>query len=165
MSEYPECEKLAEASKVTQPIGEFLDWLNSQGIHLMTWREDLTDSRPTDDRCRERRSTGWPDDLALCRPRTVDTGQLRPGADYWTTHCLHWHADQPKASNGLNGAPGTCCRCRMAQHYEVTGINAWVSDPRGYEQLLADFAGVDLKKVDTERRQMLASLRAANEAL
>lgn len=163
MSDYPECDRLAEASKTTQPIGEFLDWLNGQGIQLMTWREDLTDVRPTDDRCRERRGAGWPDDLAMCRPRAVDADRMKPGADYWTTHCLHWHSDKPEASNGLNGTPGTCCRCRMGQTYEITGLKSWVHDSRGYEQLLADYTGIDLKQVDAEKRQMLAGLRAMNE--
>lgn len=31
---YPECEKLAEIHDKSQVIGEFLDWLNSEGIYL-----------------------------------------------------------------------------------------------------------------------------------
>jgi hypothetical protein len=163
VSEYPECEKLAEASKVTQPIGEFLDWLNSQGIHLMTYREDLTDSRPTDPDCRKRRRLGHEENRKLpCWPtHESDIG----GADYYDTHCLHWHGREYEEGDSADVEPGTCCFCGKGRHYEVTGLKAWVSDPRNYEQLLADFAGVDLKKVDTERRQMLASLREANEAL
>lgn len=155
MSNYPECDKLAEASKVTQPIGEFLDWLSSQRIQLMTWREDLTDTRPTDSdchmRCRENREDPcWP----------TSESDLYDG-EYYKTHCLHWH-DPERAEPEFE--PGTCCWCNQGRRYEVTGLKAWVSDPRNYEQLLADFMGIDLKKVDAERRQMLAAIREANEA-
>jgi len=34
---YPECEKLRKAAPTSQKIGEFLEWLSEQGIHLATW--------------------------------------------------------------------------------------------------------------------------------
>ena len=36
---YPECEKLAKIAPESQKIGEFLDWLRNQGIHLCKWEE------------------------------------------------------------------------------------------------------------------------------
>jgi len=40
MSEYPECDKLSKVKDKSQIIGEFLDWCNSQGVHLATYYED-----------------------------------------------------------------------------------------------------------------------------
>lgn len=156
MSTYPECDKLAEASKQTQVIGEFLDWLATQHIQLMTWREDLTDSRPTgpdcDMRTRENREDPcWP----------THESDLIDG-EYYRTHCLHWHGKMRVADDDIAAEAGACCWCLKGRHYEVTGLQAWVHDSRSYEQLLADWAGIDLVKVEAERRQMLASLSAAN---
>jgi hypothetical protein len=41
MSEYPECERLAEVAPKSQVIGEFLDWLANKGIALGTWDGDM----------------------------------------------------------------------------------------------------------------------------
>jgi hypothetical protein len=128
MGDYPEHEKLQAVSEQTQAIGEFLDWLNSQGVHLMTWREDLTDTRPDD----------W------CE-----------AAKYSHLHCDHW---------GTEDETHECCRC--AKPYglrEVTGIKGWVSKRRSTLQLLADWAGIDLAKIESEKRQMLESIRAGQE--
>ncbi|RKY28525.1 MAG: hypothetical protein DRP83_00560 [Planctomycetota bacterium] len=40
MSEYPECDKLSNVKDESQIIGEFLDWCNSQGVHLATYYEE-----------------------------------------------------------------------------------------------------------------------------
>jgi hypothetical protein len=39
MSEYPEHEKLAAIQDKSQAIGEFLEWLNSDGVRLSRWDE------------------------------------------------------------------------------------------------------------------------------
>jgi hypothetical protein len=128
MAGYPEHEKLQAVSEQTQAIGEFLEWLNSQSVQLMTWREDLTDTR-VDDKC--------------------------PCDGHFHLHCDHWGAD--------NEAHG-CCRCGKPFGFtEVTGIKGWVSERRGATQLLADWAGIDLNKIEAEKRQMLESIRAAQE--
>ena len=166
MSDYPECDRMAEASELTPPIGEFLDWLTSQGVQLMVWREDLTDVRPTDPVCPvrrrpalEERRIGEPGKLP-CDPARDDgpAGNL----PYYMGHCKHWqHPDQ---AIGGGGAPGTCCHCGQGAEHEVAGLKAWVHDPRSTGQLLADWAGIDLKKVEAERQQILAGLQAANQA-
>jgi hypothetical protein len=158
MSDYPECDRLAEASKQTQPIGEFLDWLQTQGVQLMVWREDLTDSRPTDPKCREREGSDRHSPLD-CRPSATDETS---GEYHWQAHCMHWN--DPDREAGENEKQGVCCYCRRGRHHEVTGLRSFVHERRGTEQLLADWAGIDLKKVDAERRQMLAAIRTANEA-
>lgn len=40
MSDYPECDKLSSISAESEKIGEFIDWLSSQGIQLCTWVEN-----------------------------------------------------------------------------------------------------------------------------
>jgi len=153
VSEYPECERLTAAAEQTQVIGEFIDWLQGQGIQLMTYREDLSDIRPTDPDCRERRRENRTDP---CRPISAsDTG----GANYWETHCLHWHGAARDADDNIQ-EQGTCCWCGMGREYTLT-TRGWVHEQRGTEQLLADWAGIDPQKVEAERRRMLASLPAA----
>jgi hypothetical protein len=39
MSDYPEHIKLESVKVESQAQGELLDWLSSQGIHLMVWSE------------------------------------------------------------------------------------------------------------------------------
>lgn len=39
----PECEKLRAVKEKSQAIGEFLDWLSSQGIVLAAWNTDGCD--------------------------------------------------------------------------------------------------------------------------
>lgn len=154
MSEYPEHDKQALVMDQTQAIGEFLEWLNSQGVQLMTWREDLTDSRPTDRDCATRFD---PHGMASCDP------QREGGQDYldWRrSHCLHW-SDAERS--GAAGEPGTCCRCGKGEYYEVTGISAHVHESRSTTQLLADWAGIDLSKIEAEKRAMLAKIRADAE--
>ena len=42
----PMCEKLNAVSGDSNKLGEFVDWLSSEGIHLATWLETLDDGRP-----------------------------------------------------------------------------------------------------------------------
>jgi hypothetical protein len=100
MSEYPECEKMSRAREEgSQKIGEFLEWLETQGIHLVT---ELTDEQ---------------------------LEELADGDD-----------------------PGLDCEWR---HYRQC--------MKTREQLIADFFGIDLKKVEEERRAMIEALRKENE--
>jgi hypothetical protein len=45
MSNYPEHDKQAKVIEDAGTIGEFLEWLQSDGTHLMVWRTDMTDMR------------------------------------------------------------------------------------------------------------------------
>lgn len=158
MGEYPEHQKMAGIAGQTQAIGEFLEWLEGQGVQLMTWHEDLTDSRPTDPECKARRRENRADP---CRPTSAsDIG----GADYFATHCLHWHGKSRDAGDNIQ-EQGMCCWCGKGHYYEVAGLKAFVHEARGTMQLLADWAGIDLAKIEAEKRQMLEDIRAANEAV
>ena len=157
MNDYPESKRLAAAAEQTQAIGEFIDWLESQGVQLMTYREDLTDYRPTDPECEVpvRRDTARP-----CDPTRDDDGDAKPRS-WWLRHCLHWQ-DPERPAEG-DGTEGTCCRCGKEREY-VIPVRGWVHEQRGTGQLLADWAGIDLQKVEAERRSILAGIPAANRA-
>jgi hypothetical protein len=152
---YPEHGKQAQVIEQAQVVGEFLEWLASQGVHLMTWREDLQDLRPTDPECDQRRR--GLDEPAACDPDSSLRG--KPFEAYWRTHCKHWH-DQHREAEG-DAKQGLCCRCGGGNAYTVT-TRGFIHETRGIEQLLADWAGIDLKAIDAEKRQMLEEIRRAN---
>lgn len=156
MTDYPEHDKMLAVQDKTQAIGEFVEWLESQGVQLMVWREDLTDSRPTEPECRKRRTD---DEPMPCDPARGDSEQFGVRA-YWRLHCKHWQDPGREAGDGAR--QGICCRCGRGRSYEVTGIKAFVHEQRGIQQLLADWAGIDLRKIEAEKRAMLSSLRAVN---
>lgn len=111
-SAYPECDRLHEATKRTQPAGEFLEWLSERGIHLMEYGH-------------------WQDQESCFR-------------------CLGF---------GKLNAGDPCPSCG--------GLGAIAVDREGYlpvtksrEALLAEWQGIDLTKVEEERRTMLAKLAA-----
>lgn len=97
VSATPELDKLAEVKDATQAAGDFIEWAASQGVHLMTFRTDLTDVKAAEhDWCRPDRSAhcthfdGNPEhDCCHCRrdhkPREVT------GIKAWvsTTRDLH----------------------------------------------------------------------------
>jgi hypothetical protein len=87
MTDYPEHDKLALVKDETQAAGEFVEWLGSQGIHLMVWREDLTDQRVTDTECPKRVNS---DDPAPCNQLYAPVGDTATPRAWWRRHCLHW---------------------------------------------------------------------------
>jgi hypothetical protein len=155
MSAYPEHDRQALVVEQTQAIGEFLDWLETQGVQLMRYRTDLEDIRPTDPDCPERKRKHRDDP---CWPTSdSDVGS----ALYYETHCLHWHGKARDADDCIQ-EPGLCCWCEKGREYTIT-TRGWVHEQRGTLQLLADWAEIDLAKIEAEKRQMLAAIRAANE--
>jgi hypothetical protein len=40
VTDYPEHEKLSKVRDKSQAIGEFIDWLKSQGVELSVWIDD-----------------------------------------------------------------------------------------------------------------------------
>lgn len=162
MSGYPEHDKMSVVTDETQAAGDFVNWLAEQGIHLMLWREDLTDTRPTDPECPHRRRDCEGCDHAhdACAPAKGDEEEFGLHA-YWVAHCKHWQ-DPERETDGEAGQ-GRCCRCGKGRYYEIRNLKHWVSPGRNLTELLADWQDIDLKKIEAEKRQMLASLRAANE--
>ena len=166
MSAYPEHDRQALVVEQTQAIGEFLDWLESQGVQLIRYREDLKDFRPTDPGCAVKLNSDSPG--ACDQIGDIGDGDdVKPRA-WWRRHCFHWqnHIDiLDEEDGGLPGGdarPGRCCRCGLDREHEIT-TRGWVHEQRGTLQLLADWAGIDLAKIEAEKRQMLAAIRVANE--
>lgn len=54
MSDYPEHDKLAAVKDETQAAGEFIEWLNGQGIFLAKTYMFTKDDQVTDDPAQER---------------------------------------------------------------------------------------------------------------
>ena len=113
MSDYPECDKLHAVSEESHRIGDFIDWLRGQGVNLMVYRDDMTE--------------------------TVDCWKFFP-----LTSEKH-----PKDCRGGCGGTGKVERKR----------EGWVHDPRHIEQLLADYYGIDLRKLEAEKRRVLEEIR------
>jgi hypothetical protein len=151
MSDHPEHDKLAEVQAETQAAGEFVDWLATQGIHLMMWREDLTDGRVTDPQCMVKRA-----ELQSCDQKYRRDGDK--GIAPWRRHCLHWQDPEREAVDPAK--QGHCCRCGKGLLQER---KAWVSPGRNLLELLADWAGIDQDKIETEKREMLERAREMNK--
>lgn len=159
MSQYPEHDKLSQISDQSQSCGEFVEWLHSEGLHLMRWREDLTDQRLTDPKC-----LNW--HLPMPRgcseiPEGTD-GHALPMSER-TRHCAHWLDVAREQANPLR-QQGTCCRCDRGRFYEVTGVKSWVEDTRTLPVLLADFFGIDQNEIEAEKRAMLKACQEAAAA-
>lgn len=159
--QYPEHDKLLAVKDSAEAAGEFLEWLQSEGISLMTWRTDMTDTRPTDPECRARirqmRDGGYvPLDCDLQAAEEVPEGTLETAR--WRSHCKHWLLLVGPA-RGTSEKRGVCCHCEKGRTYEITlSSGVWAADRRSIEQLLADWLGIDRDKIEAEKRQILAGL-------
>lgn len=110
----PECDRMLAVADESQRIGDFLDWLEQQGMQLTRWAERTETLSESCSRC---------------------------------SRCL--------------GEFRNCRRCGGSGSVEVTrSRQGFEPDPRGFEQLLADYYSIDLRKIESERRAILASLRA-----
>lgn len=156
MSDYPEHDKLQKVQGETQAAGEFADWLQSQGIQLMTWREDLTDERETNPECK----VSFDSD----NPQSCDQTRALDDDDYprawWRRHCFHWQDPQREAV--ALSQPGYCCRCKRGHFHTIHGVKAWTSPGKDLLALLAEWSGIDQGKLEDEKRQILEKARAAN---
>ena len=145
MSDYPEHDKLSAISDQSQACGEFVEWLNSRGISLMTWREDLTDQRLTDPECPVKVGEGG---RRECDPSRLTDGD--ESVNWWRRHCTHWQDG------------GDCHRCGKGKFYQVTGIRAWTTPDKNLTGLLAEFFNIDQAQLEAEKRAMLTKLREAS---
>lgn len=128
----PECDRLVAVAEESQRIGEFIDWLGEQGWFI-AYTERMID-RP----CAS----------TVCTKYTV-------------TQCVNGRSILYRGEGGEDVGP--CSKC------DGTGfIRSERLDPIGLplamspERLLAKFYGIDLDKVEAERRAILKSLRSAS---
>jgi hypothetical protein len=111
-ADYPECDRLVQAAKETQPVGDFLEWLSEQRISLTVWGN-------------------WKDEESCFR--CSGEGKI-----------------------GRRVCPA--CEGTRTVHVEREG---YLPVTKSREQLLAEWKGIDLSKVEAERRAMLNKIRAA----
>lgn len=136
MSDYPEHDKMSAVVDQTEAAAAFVEWLGTQRIQLMQWRDDMTDLRMTSPICTKYYASAPAMKGKECRAKAHGD------------HCAHW--DGP----GL----ATCCQCGQPNRREVTGIEAWV--PAGsLTDLLAKWQDIDMAKIDAEKRAMIERLR------
>lgn len=117
----PEHDKFRPYQEDAQTIGEFLEWMRSEGIQKMKWGTATTDT-------------------ACVYSRAMDgSPRCYQGILYDTTL-----AGTRKEESGRE-----CPKCEGHGYMEVS-YEDWIPDGRTIEQLIADFFGIDKKKFDDE---------------
>lgn len=128
---YPEHEKLAKVSDVSQAIGEFLEWMEGQGIQRMHY---------------EGVSVWYP------------CSNWRCGDDYYLDE-NDVLTPVPKGMVFVSHKQlALCDECNGEEGHEGF-TETWIHDHRTIELLLAEYFDIDLKKIEEEKRAMLDSIR------
>lgn len=140
---YPEHEKLSKVQSESQTVGEFIEWLASEGVHLMKW---TTFREPTEcwNCAGNKKHKGMV--LENIKGPIIKEDPLQP--------------DYP----GPKSRWITCPDCGGTQlDYDNTDeTQMWAPEPRSIEKLLAAFFEIDHDKLLDEKEQMFQALRAAN---
>jgi hypothetical protein len=145
----PMLEKLHGVSEDSQIIGGFLEWLYGQGVQLMRWDTQVTDSKPCMYQVRDRRSheetqTTVEDlrhlnaELAGVDPATLPERPFPPPPPH----------------------PDTCA-CNGTGTLETT-MEDWVVWGSGINPVLARYYDIDLDQCDRERKALLEWAREQN---
>lgn len=139
MTDYPEHEKLKQVTAYSQRVGEFLDWLSSQGVHLMKW---TTFHEPVE--C-------W-----QCAGNDNHKGMI---LEQITGPIIKEDPLQPDRASKSQWV--TCPNCNGTQFdpERTSDVEQWAPERRGIQQLLADYFEIDLAKIDAEKEAMLIALR------
>lgn len=140
-TEYPEHERMAAVSDQSQAIGEFLEWLTEQGITLATWER----TKPCDGHSGPSMASRW-----------GDTAQIG-----WKWQCEGGRMVGHPDSNKPGEIGGTCATCGGTGRIDRIEPRL-APGGRRTEGTLADYFGINLRKIEAEKRAMLASLRAAS---
>ena len=138
----PECDKMSEVKDKSQVVGEFLEWLQQEGVHLCRWRDDMTAT----ERCYGLRRDG-----RHASPLALDDSNCEEGVV----------ERKVEGRDGLKVMPGeTCPRCNGEGHVEFPVTAQYVPEFMSIERVLAKFFEIDLDKVEQERRALLEHLRS-----
>lgn len=143
--EYPEHDKMSAIKNESQAIGAFLEWLLAGGVEICKWRDSGNNGEPfylqhivgEDGTCN---SCG--DDH--CTPEHYPAGTV-----------LYEHEDTGRITSSV----GVLYRKRNPD-YEGWNEGFYPINKR-IEQYLADYFEIDLNKIESEKRQILESLRKA----
>lgn len=136
---YPECEKMSAVRHQSQAIGEFLEWM--RGGEGLVLAEYVTVLDPDVRYCVE---LGKNRGREVWKIRDLDPGMSDFVGGYWES--------QEEAEQEVVELEAE----RLAR---AQGNQKLFPAYRSIEQLLARFFGIDLDKVEAERRQMLAELQ------
>lgn len=120
--ETPEHDKFRPHQEDARTIGEFLEWMSSEGIRRMRWGEEIYD-------------TDCPNAHPVYESQICVKGIL---------HRFHSFRPEP-----IGELIGQCPACDGTGYLERTR-EAYIPDRRSIEQLIADFFGIDKKKFDEE---------------
>lgn len=141
MIDTPECDRQHAVQADAETLSAFLDWLTANGIHLAYWE----DTKPCD------HTTG---------------ASVTPGQGYPTIEgvrasrkwrCVNGRLIGHPDSNAPGVDGGECPNCEGTGRVERVEPRL-VPQPGSFNQLLARYFGIDLDKVEAERRQVLDAL-------
>jgi hypothetical protein len=131
----PTLDRMREIHDQSQPIGEFLEWLQWQHVHLMTWQEI-----EEEDVCSGQFSHS-------CYGGKTRERRVR---DKNGTRTDDWEPDPRSFTCERCGGTGRVIRKR----------ETWVPDGRSIEQLLAAYFGIDLDAASRERQAVYEAVAA-----
>lgn len=150
----PELDRQVEIVKSgkAEVVQDFIDWLlDEQRITLAVFEE-----RSTQRSCRAKANEKQRD------PRCpMDAEAYLAGRGWFERRCSGgeiYYSDAPHPYG-----PVMCVECRGTGYVPGDLREDWWPDYRNRERLMADFFGIDLDKIDQERRALLDALRASNE--
>lgn len=143
MSDYPEHDRMMAVKDQSETIGQFLDWLAEQGIKLAVWehsKECEAVSGPWVGATKD-----WPD-------------QARGGPKW---RCEGGRMVGHPMSNKPGVVGGQCEKCGGTGRVERIEPRL-IPSSKGTELLLAEYFGITLARIESEKRAMLARLREMN---
>lgn len=140
MSDFPEHDRMTAITDQSQQLGSFLEWLRMSGIVLARWEHtkpcDAADGPVVDyDHLPEESGQKW----------RCEGGRM----------VGHPESNKP----GVIGS--VCKKCDGTGSVERIEPRLTPTGQR-IEQVLADYFGIDLDKIEDEKRSMLAQIRAAS---
>lgn len=144
MPETPECDRMVAVAEDSHKIGEFLDWLAEQGIHLCSMAT-YTDT------CNKQEGPLIVTPTKCENPRWWLVGERK-----W--QCQGGRMIGHPQSNKPGEDSGPCDHCGGTGEIPLEERLAGISE--GPERLLARYFEIDLALVETERRAILAALRS-----
>lgn len=135
VSAHPECDRMVAVADESHALGDFLDWLNENGIILAEWER--------------KKECDYADGPSMARFGDIGGQKWRCEKGRVTGHP---DSNKPGVDSGL---------CRKCDGTGLIDRNEPRLTPRGesYNELLARYFDIDLAKVEAERRQMLEALR------
>jgi hypothetical protein len=132
----PECNRMLAVADESHKLGDFLDWLTENDIHLAVWE----------------------------RTKVCDFGEgpiignLFDGRSSKKWRCVDGQVVAHPDSNKPGAEDGPCPKCEGTGRIERIEPRL-IPHVEPFNRLLARYFGIDLDKVEEERRRVLEELR------